>query len=74
MWPILSNLIMPEPTKFISRQLPACSFIRPTETKGAAMRALVSLTADGLFIAQSPEFFQFMRDLAENADTARRES
>ncbi len=38
------------------------------------MGALVNLTADGLFIGQSPEVFQFMRDLAENADTARRES
>src|SRR5712671_688948 len=30
-----TNLIMPEPTAFMSRQLPACSIIRPTETKGA---------------------------------------
>ena len=30
------------------------------------------LTAMGLFIGQSPEFFAFMRDLAEDADEARR--
>jgi hypothetical protein len=57
-----TNLIMPEPTAFISRQLPACSIICPTATKGAAMGALASLTADGLFIGQSAAFFGFMRD------------
>jgi hypothetical protein len=30
------NLIMPEPCPFLSRKLPRCSIIRPTETKGAA--------------------------------------
>ena len=68
-----TNLIMPEPTVFLSKQLPACSIIRPTATNGAAMGALQSLTADGLFIGQSKAFFTFLRDLAENADAARRE-
>lgn len=68
-----TNLIMPEPTTFLSRGLPVCSIIRPTETAGAAMKALASLTADGLFIGQSPVFFQFLRELAEDADAARRE-
>jgi hypothetical protein len=68
-----TNLIMPEPTVFLSKQLPACSIIRPTLTNGAAMGALQSLTADGLFIGQSKAFFTFLRDLAENADAARRE-
>lgn len=67
-----TNLIMPEPTAFLSRKLPACSIIRPTATKGAAMGALASLTADGLFIGQSPTFFEFMRELAANADAAQR--
>ena len=67
-----TNLIMPEPTVFLSKQLPACSIIRPTATNGAAMGALQSLTADGLFIGQSKAFFTFLRDLAENADAARR--
>ena len=67
-----TNLIMPEPTVFLSKQLPACSVIRPTATNGAAMGALQSLTADGLFIGQSKAFFTFLRDLAENADAARR--
>jgi hypothetical protein len=68
-----TNLIMPEPTAFLSRQLPACSIIRPTATQGAAMGALNALTADGLFIGQSQEFFRFLSDLAEDADQARRQ-
>ena len=68
-----TNLIMPEPTAFLSRKLPACSIIRPTATKGAAMGALQSLTADGLFIGQSPDFFKFMKTLAIEADLAVRE-
>jgi hypothetical protein len=34
---------------------------------------LRALTADGLFIGQSPEFFQFMTTLARQADLAVRE-
>ncbi len=67
-----SNLIMPEPTIFLSKNFPACSIIRSTETKGAAMGALKALTDDGLFIGQSKEFFAFLTDLAEDADAARR--
>ena len=68
-----TNLIMPEPTAFLSRKLPACSIIRPTGTKGAAMGAVNALTADGLFIGQSKAFFKFMHDLAVEADLAVRE-
>lgn len=67
-----NNLIMPEPCPFLSRKLPKCSVIRPTETRGAAMGALAFLTRMGLFAGQSPEFFEFMRDLAAAADAARR--
>ncbi|HMH79453.1 MAG TPA: twin-arginine translocation signal domain-containing protein [Candidatus Acidoferrum sp.] len=67
-----SNLIMPEPTVFLSKNFPTVSIIRPTETQGAAMGALKALTADGLFIGQSKEFFAFLTDLAEDADAARR--
>lgn len=66
-----TNLIMPEPTVFLSRKFPAVSIIRPTETEGAAMGALHALTADGLFIGQSPEFFRVLHTLAEQADAAR---
>jgi hypothetical protein len=68
-----TNLIMPEPCPFLSRSLPVCSIIRPTETKGAAMGALKFLTAMGLFIGQSKAFFDFMQDLAEDADKAKRD-
>jgi hypothetical protein len=68
-----TNLILPEPTVFLSRSLPACSIIRPTNTTNAAMGALNFLTAMGLFIGQSPAFFAFLRNLAEEADAARRE-
>jgi hypothetical protein len=68
-----TNLIMPEPTIFLNRNFPACSIIRPTQTRGAAMAALNGLTASNLFLGQSKEFFAFLRDLAEDADDARRE-
>ena len=67
-----TNLIMPEPCPFLSRKLPACSIIRPTETKGIAMGVVNFLTAMGLFIGQPPAFFELLRDLAEDADEARR--
>jgi hypothetical protein len=67
-----TNLIMPEPCPFLSRKLPVCSVIRPTETKGIAMSVVNFLTAMGLFIGQSPQFFELLHDLAEDADEARR--
>jgi hypothetical protein len=67
-----TNLIMPEPTVFLNRKFPICSIIRPTQTKGVAMGAAQALTADGLFIGQSPEFFSALTGLARAADAARR--
>ena len=66
-----TNLIMPEPCPFISRKLPPCSVIRPTETKGIAKGVVKFLTDMGLFIGQSPAFFALMQNLAEDADAAR---
>jgi hypothetical protein len=68
-----TNLIMPEPCPFLSRNLPVCSIIRPTETKGIAMGVVKFLTDMGLFIGQSSEFFKVLGDLAEDADEASRE-
>ncbi|HZS18591.1 MAG TPA: ferritin-like domain-containing protein [Candidatus Udaeobacter sp.] len=65
-------LIMPEPCPFISRNLPVCSIVRPTNTEGAATGALAFLTAMGLFIGQSAGFFSYMKQLAQDADRARR--
>jgi hypothetical protein len=67
-----TNLIMPEPCPFLSRKLPIVSIIRPTETKGIAMGVVNFLTAMGLFIGQSPQFFELLKDLAADADAARR--
>src|SRR4029077_2371872 len=66
-----TNLIMPEPTFFLDRKFPIVSIIRPTETDGAAMRALNGFIADGLFIGQPPEFFALVIQLAQAADHAR---
>jgi hypothetical protein len=66
-----TNLIMPEPCPFLSRNFPPCSIIRPTNTKGAATAAAAALTADGLFIGQTPAFFEALADLAADADRAR---
>jgi Ferritin-like domain len=68
-----TNLIMPEPCPFLSRKLPVCSIIRPNRAQGAAMRAAKALVANGLFIGQSPQFFQAVLDLASDADQANRE-
>jgi hypothetical protein len=67
-----TNLIMPEPCPFISAKLPPCSVIRPTETKNIAKGVVKFLTDMGLFIGQSAAFFALMKDLAEDADAARR--
>jgi hypothetical protein len=67
-----TSLIMPEPCPFLSRKFPRCSIVRPTNTRGAAMGAVKALTADGLFIGQSPQFFELLNHLAAQADAARR--
>jgi hypothetical protein len=67
-----ANLIMPEPTIFLSHRFPVCSIIRPTETQRAATNAVASLKADGLFDGQSDAFFATLNDLAAKADMAQR--
>ena len=69
-----TNLIMPEPTVFLSRTFPVVSIIRPTLPggSGGAVATIKSFTADGLFIGQSAEFFAVLRSMAEAADAARR--
>jgi len=70
-----SNLIMPEPTHFLNKNLPPVAIIRPTSTKnGGAVASLQSFVDDGLFIGQkNPEFLQKMFTLAAEADAARRQ-
>jgi hypothetical protein len=64
-------LIMPEPCPFLDTSLPIVSIIRPTNTQGVAMGALQFLTDMGLFIGQSPGFFAYMSQLAQDADHVR---
>ena len=73
-----ANLIMPEPTHFLTndnRKFPPVAIIRPTSTgNSGALASFNGFVADGLFIGQTnPNFFTIMRDLAEQADEARRE-
>jgi Ferritin-like domain len=68
-----TNLIMPEPTVFLKKSLPACSIVRPTKTTGAAMAAFEALKASGLFRGQSKAFFEGATELAKAADAAMRE-
>jgi hypothetical protein len=47
--------------------------VRPTvDHLAGAMAAVNALTADGLFQGQSPAFFQFIKQLAREADAAQR--
>jgi hypothetical protein len=67
-----SNLIMPEPTAFLSKKLPVCSIIRPTATRNAAQAALQGFIDMNVFVGQSQAFLSFVKKLAEEADDATR--
>ena len=67
-----TNLIMPEPCRFLSQDLPVCSIIRPTNTNGIAAGVVKFLTDMGLFRGQSQAFFAFLNQLATEADAAQR--
>jgi hypothetical protein len=67
-----TNLILPEPCGFISKDLPQCSVIRPTSTEnGGAVATIKSFTADLLFLGQSSAFFTLVNRLAAEADSVR---
>jgi hypothetical protein len=69
---IQPSLIFPVPCEFMPG-LPNVSIIRPlTDQAGGAMAAVKGLTASGLFIGQSAEFFSTLNALAEAADAAQR--
>ena len=68
---IQPSLIFPVPAEFISADLPRCATIRPLTDKFAgAMAAVQGLTASGLFIGQTAEFFKQLQTLAADADAA----
>jgi len=77
-----ANLIMPEPTHFLTnndRKFPPVAIIRPTSTRnGGAVAAVQSFVDDGLFIGhtvkgKSDGFVELLFKLAREADAARRE-
>ena len=70
-----TNLILPEPCTFLSKDLPAVSIIRPTLTRnGGALATVQSFIADNLFLGQKDQrFFQTVLDLASAADAAQRD-
>jgi len=68
---IQPSLIFPVPAEFISPNLPRCATIRPLTDQFAGARAAVKgLTASGLFIGQTKEFFTVLQILANEADAA----
>jgi len=69
-----ANLIMPEPTHFLSKKFPPVAIIRPTSTKNSGAKAAVQgFVDDGLFLGQkNREFLRLMFRLADEADDARR--
>jgi len=69
---IQPSLIFPVPFEF-RPNLPNVSMIRPVTDKFAGAQAAVAgLTASGLFIGQSTQFFDTLSALAEAADAAQR--
>ena len=70
-----TNLILAEPTDFISTSLPKVSVIRPSSTANSgAVAAVNAFAGDNLFDGQKdPKFMHTLMDLAKKADAARRE-
>jgi hypothetical protein len=69
-----TNLILPEPTQFVSKSLPLCSVVRPTlDENGGAVATINSFIADQLFKNQSDQFFTKVMELANAADAAKRQ-
>jgi hypothetical protein len=72
-----TNLIMPEPTRFLDPELGPVAIIRPTSTaQGGAVASVVSFVQDGLFLdpgtSRSTGIVDFLMHLAEEADEVRR--
>jgi hypothetical protein len=68
---IQPSLIFPVPCEFISPNLPHVAIIRPlTDKFSGAVAAVASLTADGLFYGQNPEFLNILKTMAVEADAA----
>jgi hypothetical protein len=73
-----TNLIMPEPTLFLRKQLGPVSIIRPTSTEqGGAVASVVSFVEDGLFFDPATNkntgIVDVLMRLAAAADEAKRQ-
>ena len=70
-----TNLILPEPTEFLNRDLPPVSIVRPISTRnGGAVATVQSFIADNLFLGQKDQrFFETLLGLATAADNAHRD-
>jgi len=72
-----TNMIMPEPTVFLSPKLGPVAIIRPTSTQqGGAVASVVSFVDDGLFLDPTTNkntgIVDVLMRLAREADEARR--
>ena len=68
-----TSLIFPEPTVFLSSNLPPVSIIRPISTKhSGAVAAIQGFIGDNLFLGQSDAFVDTVMRLAQKADAADR--
>src|SRR5712672_1983231 len=66
-----TNQIFATPCEFIAPNLPVCSVIRPISTEqGGAVATVAFFKNGGLFVGQSQGFFDFLNELAEEADEA----
>jgi hypothetical protein len=69
-----TNQIFAAPCEFISPNLPPCSVIRPISTQQAgAVATIAFFNAMGLFKGQREAFFDFVGELAKEADEATRD-
>src|SRR5271163_935801 len=67
------SLIFPVPCEFINPNLPDVAIIRPTSVQNSgAVAAAEGFINSGLFIGQTPRFFQKLLQLAVEADAAQR--
>ena len=69
-----TNLILPEPSQFLSASLPPVSIIRPTlDQNGGAMAAIQGFISHNLFMGQSNAFVELLFELAAQADAVQPE-
>ena len=69
LWQTWTNI--PVPDNFIGKTLPYCPVTRPFDDQfRGGIATINSLTRNGLFIGQSPEFMDALMQMAKDADSA----